>query len=382
MEADARRGPVSAADLGRGARRFLSLLMKESIQFSRDRAMLFLVLFQYTVEVVVCTLALTFDVKHITLAIVDQDRSAISRELIERFTVVPEFHPAGRPATTAEAGRWLESGRAVMALVIPRGFAESIRDAGPAPIQILLDGTNSNTAAIARGYALGIFDQFERAWAARLGERARTVEARERIWYNPTLSFSSFLVLSMIATAGMLAGVILPAASIVREREAGTIEQLMVTPISVSELFLAKTLPPLAIGLLALFPSLLVVHAFGVPLRGSLAAFVLLSAIFLVSAISLGVLIGSLARTLQQALLSAFFGLFPLLFLSGTVVPIESMPRPLQIASLASPLRHYLEATLAIFLKGASLAELWPQALALLAIGGVLFVSAAVVFRR
>jgi ABC-2 type transport system permease protein len=363
-------------------RRFLSLLIKESIQFSRDGAMLFLILYLYTGEVIMCTVALTFDVKHVSLAVVDQDQSARSRELIERFTVVPEFRAVGRPATEADAGQWLQSGRAAVALIIPHGFAEHIGRGEAAPVQVLLDGTNSNTAAIARGYALEIFGQFERAWAARLGHTVHAVEARRRIWYNQSLSFASFMVLSMIASAAFLIGVIQPAASIVREKEAGTIEQLMVTPISVLELFVAKTLPPLVVGVLALFPSLLVSHMFGVPMRGSIGLFVLLTAVFLVSAISLGVLIASVTRTLQQALLLAFFGLFPLLFLSGTVVPIESMPRALQIASLASPLRHYMEVILAVFLKGADLAQLWPQALALLLMGAVLFCSAAVVFRR
>ena len=363
-------------------RRFLSLLIKESIQFSRDGAMLLLILYLYTGEVIVCTVALTFDVRHVTLAVVDEDASPASREFAERFTVVPQFRAVGTPATEGEAGKWLESGRAVMALIIPHGFARHLTRAEPAPVQVLLDGTNSNTAAIARGYALEIIGEFERAWAARLGHIVPMVETRERIWYNQSLSFAVFMVLSMIASAAFLIGVIQPAASIVREKEAGTIEQLMVTPISVGELFVAKTLPALIVGVLALFPGLLVSGVFAVPLRGSLTVFLLLSGVFLVSAISLGVLVAAVTRTLQQALLLAFLGLFPLLFLSGTVVPIESMPHALQVASLASPLRHYMEIILGVFLKGATLTDLWPQALALLAIGAVLFSSALLVFRR
>jgi len=362
--------------------RFLSLLVKETIQFCRDPAMLFLILYLYTGEVVMCTVALSFDVKHVALAVVDLDQSVRSRELIERFTVVPEFRAVGRPATEAQAGQWLQSGRAAVALVIPHGFAERLGRREPAAIQVLLDGTNSNTAAIARGYALEIIGQFERAWAARLGLVVHPIESRSRIWYNQSLNFASFMVLSMIALASMMVGVIQPAASIVREKEAGTIEQLMVTPVTVTELFVAKTLPTLVMSLLALFPSLLVSHTFEVPMRGELATFVVLTAVFLVSAISMGVLIASLTRTLQQALLVSFFGLFPIMFLSGTLVPVESMPRPLQIVSLASPLRHYMEAILGIFLKGAGFADLWHQALALLAIGAVLFTSAVVAFRR
>lgn len=363
-------------------RRFLSLLVKETIQFSRDRAMLFLILYLYTAEVVMCTVALTFDVKHVSLAVVDQDQSVRSRELIERFTVVEEFRAAGRPATEAQAEEWLQSGRAVMAVIIPRGFAQRLSRGETTPIQVLLDGTNSNTAAITRGYALRIFGEYEQAWAARLGHTMRRVEPQLRVWYNQNLTFASFMVLSMIALASMMVGVIQPAASIVREKEAGTIEQLMVTPISVAELFVAKTLPALLMCLLALFPSLLVAHAFEVPMRGQIGTFVVLTAAFLMSAISIGVLIASVTRTLQQTLLVSFFGLFPLLFLSGTMVPIESMPRPLQVASLASPLRHYMEVILGVFLKGAGFADLWPQTLALLAIGATLFGSAVIAFRR
>jgi len=190
------------------------------------------------------------------------------------------------------------------------------------------------------------------------------------------------MVLSMIATAAMMIGMIQPAASIVRKKEAGTIEQLMVTPVTVTELFVAKTLPALLMCLLAVFPRLLVAHAFDVPMRGDLATFVVLTAVFLMSAISLGVLIAAVTRTLQQALLVSFFGLFPIMFLSGTLVPVESMPRALQIVSLASPLRHYMEVILGVFLKGAGFADLWQQTLALLVIGAVLFTLGVFAFRR
>jgi len=203
-----------------------------------------------------------------------------------------------------------------------------------------------------------------------------------RVWYNPEQSFTAFMVLSMIALAALMVGVIHPAASIVREKEVGTIEQLMVTPIRIGELFLAKTAPTLAIGLVSVFPSLLIVWWFGVPLRGSLLLFLLLTALFLLSAIGLGVLVATASNTLQQALLLSFFGLFPLMFLSGTLVPVESMPGALQVLSLASPLRYYMDVILGVFLKGAGLAELWPQAIALVVIGAVLFGVAAVAFRR
>lgn len=364
-----------------GARLF-SLLIKESIQFFRDRVMLSLVLFLYTVEAVMCTMALSFDVKNVRLAIVDFDQSAASRNLKERFLVAEEFKLVGYPAGEEEAGKWLQSGRAILALVIPSGFARDL-DRGTTPaIQILLDASNSNTAAIARGYVFEVIDLFQRSWFEDTKEPAGAVRPVLRVWYNPDLTFTSFMVLSMIGLAGMMAGVILPAASIVREKEIGTIEQLMVTPIRTSDLFVAKTLPTLFMGVLAIFPSLLIVAMFQVALRGSLLFFLAMTALFLLSAIGLGVLIATVTRTLQQALLLSFFGLFPIMFLSGTLVPIESMPPFLQTLSLASPLRYYMDVILGVFLKGAGVAELWPQALALLGIGTILFGTALAVFRR
>jgi ABC-2 type transport system permease protein len=362
--------------------RLSSLIVKEFIQFSRNRVVLILILFLYTVEVVNCTLALSFDVKHLPLAILDFDQTPASRSLEQGFLATDAFSLAGRPASEAEAAGMLRSGKATLSLIIPVGFARDFaRGASPA-LQILLDGSNSTVAAIARGYALGVIDLFERSQPNSGGDAMVSVRPVLRVWYNPDLTFTRFMVLSMIATAALMVAVIQPAAAIVRERELGTIEQLMVTPVATGELFLAKTLPTLLIGLLAIFPSLLIAWWFAVPLRGSLALFLALTALFLLSAIAIGVLIAAVSRTLQQALLLAFFGLFPIMFLSGSFVPIKAMPDFLQKLSLLSPLRYYNDIILGIFLKGAGLAELWPQCVALIAIGVFLFSSSLFVFRR
>ena len=362
--------------------RLTSLILKEFIQFSRNRVVLVLILFLYTGEVVNCTIALSYDVKHLPLAVLDFDHTPDSRSLERSFLAGDEFKLAGHPASEAEAGDMLQSGQASLALIIPAGFARELERDTPSSIQILLDGTNSNTAAIARGYALRVVDLFERSRAKVAGNNPAAVEPVLRVWYNPGLTFTRFMVLSMIAAAALMVGVIQPAASIVHERELGTIEQLMVTPIATGELFLAKTLPTLLIGLLAVFPSLLIAWWFDVPLRGSLLLFLALTALFLLSAIGIGVLIAAVTRTLQQALLLAFFGLFPIMFLSGTFVPIKSMPDFLQKLSLLSPVRYYTDIILGVFLKGAGLAELWLQTLALLAIGTFLFGCSLLVFRR
>jgi len=364
------------------APRLTSLILKEFIQFSRNRVILCLILYLYTVEVVLCTVALSFDVKHLPLAILDFDRTPESRTLERSFLAGEEFKLAGQPANEAEMSNMLQSGRASLALIIPAGFGQDLGRAGLPSIQILLDGTNSNTAAIARGYVPKVIDVFNRSIPGMTGAVTALVQPVLRVWYNPDLTFTRFMILSMIGLAAFMAGVIHPAASIVREREVGTVEQLMVTPISTGELFLAKTLPTLLMGLLAVFPSLLIAWWFQVPLRGSLVLFLGLTALFLLSAIGIGVLVASVTKTLQQALLLAFFGLFPVMFLSGTLVPIKSMPDFLQSLSLLSPVRYYTEIILGIFLKGAGLAELWPQTLGLLVIGTVLFGCSLFIFRR
>lgn len=364
--------------------RLLGLLRKEIIQFFRDRPVLVLILYFYTACVVLCTYALSFEVKNVPLAVVDQDRSVASRHLVERFDLSEAFDVASWAQTPGAAVRRLETGDAGMALIIPSGFERDYQTRIRPRVQILLDGTNSNSAATARQYALAIIRRFEseRPSLGRRSDRSATAIPVTRVWYNPDQTTTPFMVLSMIALAGMLVGVMHPAATIVREKEQGTIEQLLVTPIRTGELFIAKTTPTMIMGLLSVFPSLLIVAWFDVPFRGSLLIFLPLTAAFLLSAIALGVLVAAVCRTMQQALLLSFFGLFPIMFLSGSLTPVESMPPFLQTLSLGSPLRYYMEIILSVFLKGAGWRELWDEAAMLLLIGGALFSISLAVFRR
>ena len=203
-----------------------------------------------------------------------------------------------------------------------------------------------------------------------------------QIWYNRAQTLESFVVLSMIVAAIMMVGTIHSAASITREKEVGTIDQLMVTPTNVWEIFLAKTIPTLIVGILAFFPSLFIIWWFGVPIRGSLLLFIFLMAIFLISAIAIGVMIASITKTLQQTLLLCFFGLFPIMFMSGTMTPIDSMPAFLQPLTLLSPVRYFMDICMGIFLKGVDIAELWPAALSMAGIGAVLYLIAGWRFKH
>lgn len=341
--------------------RLIAVARKELIQFLRDRFMLFLVLYLYTAEILMCTLALSFDVRNLPTAVADLDRSADSRRLIEGFASSGYFRIEHQATRETELAELLNRGDALAALVIPPDFSRRQAAGETAAVQLLLDGSNANTAAVAQGYAQRIAQDYalERLRRAVGQPLQHAVEHRPRIWYNSELRYAYFMVLSMIALAGMMVGVITTAASIVREKESGTIEQMLVTPVRPAEMIAAKMLPTLLVGLTALFPSLAIAAWLGVPLRGSLTLFFLFSAVFLVSSMGIGILVATFADTLQQALLVSFFALFPILFLSGTLVPVESMPRTLQYLAELSPLTHYMEALLGIFLKGAGLDVLW-----------------------
>lgn len=362
--------------------RLAALMRKELVQFLRARSMLALILYLYTVEVIICAYAMSFDVRNLPTVFADRARSAESRALLQDFGSSGYFRIKHTAATDAEVAALLDRGEVLAAVVIPPEFSRQLAQGVPASVQLLLDGSNANTASVAQGYAQRIVQNFALQRAPRLMAGPTAVELRPRVWYNSELDYRHFMVLSMMSLAGMMVGVITAAAGIVREKESGTVEQLLVTPVSPGEMIAAKILPPLLFCLLALFPSLLVAAVFGVPLRGSLALFMLFSGVFLLSSMGIGILVGVIADTLQQALLISFLVLFPVLFLSGTIVPLESMPSGLQYLAEASPLRHYMDAVLGLFLKGVGLDVLWPRLAAMLAIGAVLLALSVWRFRR
>jgi len=344
-------------------RRLQAIVRKEFLQLLRDRLLVGLIFYIYTADVLLCTYALSFDVRNLTLAVYDQDRTAVSLALVERFTSTEYFGKLVVARTPAEVDRALDSGTADLALVVPPDFGREVGAGRATQVQVLLSGVNSNTASVARAYAQAIVDGFAhdrlRAQAQAQGLRLELPEIRAltRVWYNPALEFRYFMVISMIVVAALLVGVISTAASFVREKETGTVEQLVVTPLRRWEIALAKSLPPLALGMVALMPGLAIAAWVGVP-------------------------IATFARNLQQALLIAFFVLFPVMFLSGTIVPVESMPAAMQALSAASPIRYYLEIALGTLLKGVGWSVLWPQLAVLGAMGVGLYAVSLLRLRR
>ncbi len=356
--------------------RLLSLIRKEFIQTFRDIAIVVLVVYSFA-EIVLCGWAVTMEVKHIPTAMLDRDHSPASRALVEQFRQGQGFHVDFYPSDEAGIERLLDAGNAMIGIVIPSGLDRDLAAGRPASIQVLVDGTQSNSALLALGYVNQIVRDYssmiEISRLNRAGESLAGLPSiinGVRAWYLPELRYIHYGMVSMVTLAVVLLGIRLASAAIVREKEAGTLEQLMVTPIRPIELILAKVIPMIVLEvgglLIGLTLSFLVfgVGPHGNPI-GTLSLFITLSTLAFLATIGIGIWIATYARNQMQALLLTFFILFPMMFLSGTITPVSAMPVWLQWLSFASPMQHYLSLSLGIFLKGLGLRVVWPHVLAL-----------------
>jgi ABC-2 type transport system permease protein len=362
--------------------RLTGLLGKEFAQMLRDPVMLFLIFWLTTIEVAMCAMAVGMDVKNLPLGLVDYDQSAQSRAFIQELVSADTFVLAGQFSSSRHAEAMLRRGDLAAVVEIPPNFGARVAAGRRAEVGVIVDGADANIASRARAYIVELTARYAQRNAPGAMHAHAQIEPAVRVHYNPDLTNTRFVALAMIAQAGFMLAILLPAAGIVREKQSGTLEQIRVTPIRPHELFIGKIVPPIIVSTGSLFPSMLVVRLLGVPMNGDLITFLALNLLTLLAAVSIGVFIGTVTATLQQALLTSFFGLFPLLFLSGSVTPIESMPDWLQGVVQASPLRHGIAIVSSLFLKGAGLGELWPHAAALAAIAAPLFFASWFLFRR
>ncbi|HTY50287.1 MAG TPA: ABC transporter permease [Steroidobacteraceae bacterium] len=357
--------------------RLHAMLMKELLQLRRDRWAVFRLVVPMVVQVLVFGYAATFTVNHVSTAVLDLDRSQASRTLISHFVATGRFDVVDQAATQGRITQDLDSGRATVAIVIHAGFEQFLDNGRTAPLQVSVDGTNSNTALIALGYIAQIVAQFQseqqaRVWPAATAAPHALPVLQERPWFNAGLQDRWFFIPGIIGTLTLIEVVSLTAMAVVREREVGTLEQIMVSPIRRSEFILGKAVPFFGIGLAEVaLVTVLGVAWFRVPFVGNLLVMLLGASLFLGAAVGLGLLLSTLARTQQQAFALNFFLINPFFILSGFAFPIASMPRVLQWFTVINPLRYFLVVTRAEFLKGAGIEAIWTQllALALLAAG-------------
>ena len=390
------------------------MMIKEILQLRADKRMLRVLLVAPLIQLTVLGFAANNDVDDIPMVLVDLDRTSHSRWLTDRFLSSGRFELVGQLSSQSEIEPWLRRGSAQLALVIAPGYGRAIGRGESPSVQLLVDGTDANSAVVGMGYAASIVG----AVGARLNtsrgsftpgagvagmDLARLtpgagvtgtdlaqftsvgrIELRPRIWYNPELASRWYYLPVILALVLMLNTLILPSMGIVREKEIGTLEQILVTPLEPWQMIVGKLLPFAVIGFINVIAvTAIIVFGFRVPLQGSFALLLLLTAPFLLTNLSLGLWVSTLVRTQQQAMMTAIFLLMiPMIYLSGLIFPIENMPDPIQWVTYAIPLTYYAIILRGVFLKGSGLDILWPQALTLLIFGTTILLAASTRFRK
>ncbi|MCH7804903.1 MAG: ABC transporter permease [Acidobacteria bacterium] len=366
-------------------RRTAAIIKKEFLQTLREPRMRVVLLLPPIIQLIVFGYAVNLDVENSPIAWMDQDRTPESRELLAEFEGSPQFRVTHIPAGEEEIQELLDRSAVQAVVRVLPGFGRDIRRGQRTQVQILVDGTNSNSATIISNSASQVVARYAGRIQGEQRTRQRTVSgpgpvrqgpllsAESRVWFNVDLKSQNYFVPGVVVNIIALVTLMLTAMAIVREKESGTMEQLMVTPIRPIELMLGKTLPFAAVGLLEV---LMVTGAalliFGIPFRGSMLLLLGCAAAFLLTTLGFGLLISTVSSTQQQAMMASFFFFMPAFMLSGFAFPIRNMPLAVQYLTYLNPVRYFMEIVRGIFLKGIGLDVLWPQVMALLVLGTAL----------
>ncbi len=368
--------------------RLKAVIRKEFQQLRRDPQAMRIVIIAPVLQLFIFGYAATTDLRNALVAICDQDHSVVSRQLCVQIANAGYFvvHYVNDPRQLIPE---LDKGTAQLALNIPAGFARDIAHGKRATLQLLVDGSDSNTATIATAYLAGVIHDFGadvRLTSLQLRNpslRIPYTHVEPRIWYNPDLRSANFMLPALVGLILTILTTVLTAFSIVREREQGTLEQVIVTPLRPAEMFLGKMIPVSVVGFVdASLIVVVTVFWFHVPLRGSILLLFTLSGGLLLCTLGLGLLISTISRTQQQALMATFFFSMPQVLLSGFIFPIANMPVPAQVLTYFIPLRYFLVIVRGIYLKGVGLNFLWREALALFLLGTLFFAAGVLAFRK
>lgn len=362
------------------AARIREMVRKEFIQIRRDPRLFGIVFIAPILQLVVFGYAVSTDIRHTATFVVDHDRTRESRELVEAFSASGYFRVTGRSDRAGDLVQALDHGRAVLGIEIPPDFSQALAR-GEATVQLLLDGTNSNLATVAMGYAERIVQEYGAALTPLAA--VRSVALEERAWFNPDLKSRDYNVPAVVGLVVMLVCLLLTSLAVVREREIGTLEQLRVSPLTSGELIAGKTIPFAVLGIVDLALVTAVARLwFHVPFAGSPVLFLGASLFYLLSALGMGLFISTVSATQREAFMTTFLIFMPTILLSGFMFPVSSMPEVFRWIAELNPMTHYLVVVRGIFLKGAGLAELWPRLLALAGMGSVALYVVALRFRR
>jgi ABC-2 type transport system permease protein len=362
--------------------RILALTRKELLAILKDprsRVVLFL---PPIMQSLIFGYAASYDLNDVPYAVLDQDHTAASRELLSHLDGSRIFHRVADLQRASNIDRLIDDRRVVVVIQIDQDFERRLLSGRTASVQVIADGRNSNTAAVATGYLGAIVDNFNAEWLRDHGQSGPPIHLVDRAWYNPNLESRWNMIPALVGTLTMLGTMILTALSVAREREQGTFDQLLVTPIRPAEIMAGKAIPCMMVGLTQASSILLVAQFwFRIPFVGSFATLYLGLGLFLMAAVGMGLLVSSIAATMQQAMLYSFVVVMPFTLLSGLTTPISSMPSSLQTATLLNPLRYAIDIAHRVYLEGAGvgvlLPDLWPLALI-----GVITLSFAAWFFR
>lgn len=344
--------------------RFFVLAVKEISQILRNKQLIFLLVFPPTIQLLIFGFALSPNVEHLKLGVMDYSNTPMSRELTAALTANQVFDVKSMTIDESTLSNQVRRGEVTAGLIIPTDFNRLLHSDGrSAEVQVLIDAVDANTAGIASGYATQIINEFGQRFTP---EVITPIQTQATILYNPGLVSSWFIVPGVIGLVLNLGSSLVSTAAVVREKDTGTLEQLLMTPAADWEIILAKVVPLFVLLLGEVMLALSVAHfIFQVPFRGSLPMFLFFSGLYACVGIGVGFLLATISKTQQQAILTSFFINLPLIQLSGAIAPIESMPKFFQIVSLANPLRHYVKIARGVLLKGNGLDVLYPEAIAL-----------------
>ncbi|HTN43084.1 MAG TPA: ABC transporter permease [Nitrospiria bacterium] len=390
--------------------RILTMAWKEAKQLQRDPRLFPILFIAPILQLTLLGYGATFDIKNLPIAVWDQSRTAESRAYIRAFTPTEYFVVKEPVNNYREAAERIDRGRAVIVLVLPTDFGRRLRGGRPVTVQAILDGSNSNTALIGLNYINRITEAFSsnieltRVQASEgpaLPDRERgagelenpvgsirtgpriSIDNRLRVWYNPELLSKNYMIPGVIAVLLIVITSMMTALGIVKEKEIGTLEQLVITPLRRSELMIGKLLPFVAIGFIDIGIVLLFgIFWFDVPVRGSIPLLFALAAVYILTTLGLGLFVSTISRTQNQAQLTIFFIMLPLMILSGFAFPIANMPVFFQDLSYLSPVRYFLVIIRGIFLKGEGIDTLWPQVVPLAVLAVAIFSMSVLRFRR
>lgn len=366
--------------------RILEIIRKEFLQLFREPRLRVIVIVPPMVQLIIFGYAVNLDVEHARIAWLDKDGTPASRELRARFEGSPRFTVTAYPSSDRDAEVLLDGGEVQAVLHVLPGFGRDVARGETAKVQVLIEGSNSNTASLVASYSTQIIGTYSNDLLVERQGAMRDlpgVAARTRVWFNSELLSRNYFVPGVLVNIIMIVTVMLTSLAIVREKEIGTMEQLMVTPIRPIEMIIGKTLPFGVVGMLDLIlTTVLALAVFQIPFRGSLVLLLFSGALFVLTTLGVGLFLSTISHTQQQAMMSSFFFLVPAFMLSGFAFPIANMPQVVQYLTFLNPLRYFVEIVRGIFLKGIGAEVLWPQMLALLAFGTAILTLSAVRFHK